>query len=553
MKEVPLNKAKTAGGADPTNFEGLEDRLFLSAPVLVDSSASLSGSRYQIAAVTVDSKAFFVGGIGGAHPILEPDDFVDVYDASLGQWSAMKMPIAGVGTAFAVQGDVLFIGAQNVGTGNPITHSTEVFHSRTGRWTVAAAPNLAGGLPTQAGRFVIYTGTDRTVQLYDTRSNRWSRARIQYSIGPFGTVVGETAYFSTGAAHDVVEAFDGRTGRWSVVHVPGAESSQLSGFGDKLVVEHIAGGPTASKGYIDTVSFYDPVSRSVLHGGVPSQPHNPTYPGATVAAVGTKAIFIGSNIASTLQANNTLDIFDGVSGKWSTTIIPPTNNPNDALITFLQVGNKLIFTPPGFGADKSGLVYDAGTDVWSMVTFAIARDSMGMTTVGTQAIFAGGRAAAPDVGSFRPVNTVDIFTDTAPSTVLSGGLTGNIGHRDQVTIINTGDADLARPYGIQLYASLDRTLNGAILVGTRGVTTPLPAGASATFGVRTILPKDTPAGTYHLLAAISDGAGHLTPIAAEDATFRVGGKQVAKPAGIRPAKSMAGAFTRAAHSARQWT
>ncbi len=85
------------------------------------------------------------------------------------------------------------------------------------------------------------------------------------------------------------------------------------------------------------------------------------------------------------------------------------------------------------------------------------------------------------------------------------------------------------------------------------MTTPLPAGASATFGVRTILPKDTPAGTYHLLAAISDGTGHLTPIAAEDETFEVGGKQVAAPANARPPQMLAGAFTRASHSARQWT
>ena len=121
-----------------------------------------------------------------------------------------------------------------------------------------------------------------------------------------------------------------------------------------------------------------------------------------------------------------------------------------------------------------------------------------------------------------------------------------------MTVINTGDADLAGPYSINLYASTDRTLTGAILVGSRVLTSPLAAGASATFSFRTIQPKDLPAGTYHLLAAVADGSGHLTPIAAEDSTFRIGPAHTANPAIVQATKRFSGAFTRATHLPGQW-
>ena len=42
-----------------------------------------------------------------------------------------------------------------------------------------------------------------------------------------------------------------------------------------------------------------------------------------------------------------------------------------------------------------------------------------------------------------PQSAVDIFTDTHPSAVLSGDVTGKIGHADHVKAFNTGDAGLS--------------------------------------------------------------------------------------------------------------
>ena len=83
-------------------------------------------------------------------------------------------------------------------------------------------------------------------------------------------------------------------------------------------------------------------------------------------------------------------------------------------------------------------------------------------------------------------------------------------------------------------------------------------GSPTTFDVyRSTSPAGTstllPAGKYHLLAAIADSAGNLTPITAEDSTFRVtGSSQVAVPAISRTPMRFNWAFTRASHVVEQW-
>ena len=42
-----------------------------------------------------------------------------------------------------------------------------------------------------------------------------------------------------------------------------------------------------------------------------------------------------------------------------------------------------------------------------------------------------------------PQSAVDIFTDTHPSAVLSGDVTGKSSHADHVKVFNTGDAGLS--------------------------------------------------------------------------------------------------------------
>ncbi len=485
--------------------ESLEQRLqFSDAPDLIHSTGSLSIPREAMGATSVGDRAFFAGGYVGFPRAGDAfTDVVDVYNAKTGIWSTAHLSQA--------------------------TAAETATHTET----IVFFP---GGFLKSVKAIDIY---DSVTSTWSIKSFRESRHWVQSA-----TVIGQAVFISSvlnasgvpiGGAVDI---FDATARRWSERNA--LTFRELVAIGTKIL---------SSPYESPTTLVFDGITHGWSTIKVPVRGLRLEHP----IAVGTKVFFrVGGTIGV---------IYDTVAGTWTQIATPRLGEQigQDAT-SAATVGTKIIFAsgpffPGGLPVYANVVnVYDSVTGQWSTAPISVPRGGISATTVGNQALFAGG--AVDIIGptqAFTPQSAVDIFTDTAPSPVLSGGLTGNIGHRNQVTIINTGDAALAGPYGIRLYASLDRTLNGAILVGTRGVTTPLPAGSSATFGVRTILPKDTPAGTYHLLAAISDGTGHLTPIAAEDATFRVGRKQVAAPANARPAKSMAGAFTRASHSARQWT
>ena len=476
-------------------IEFLEQRIQFNGPAtfFLHTSGALSYVGGNGTAVSIGRMALFVGGGVISNP--HPNRAIDIYDQDTTKWSTYGFPHASFAqmAATAIDGRVIFVGGRDL-TRHHSGYIADIYNPKTNIFTSTRSPHLR----TDSAAFSIMhravfaggglVGDAITADVYNPRTGDWKTERLPIASGtPHAAVIGNHAFITTDSSH-FLDVYNGASNRWSTLSMP-----------DQFVA------------------------------------------GQRISSVGSKLIVSGTRDGT---AANSIIIFDTITETWQS-----INFPQPSLFdNSLSLGTKVIFA--GGGGTTGTLVetYDFQTAEFAVDQLIIGRDSIAATTVGTQALFAGG---ATDLT--HAVNTVDIFTDTSPSPVLSGGLTGNIGHRDQVTIINTGDADLAGPYGIQLYASLDRTLNGAILVGTRGVTTPLPAGASATFGVRTILPKDTPAGTYHLLATISDGTGHLTPIAAEDATIRVGGKQVAKPAGIRDAKSRAGAFTRAAHSAQQWT
>jgi hypothetical protein len=129
-------------------------------------------------------------------------------------------------------------------------------------------------------------------------------------------------------------------------------------------------------------------------------------------------------------------------------------------------------------------------------------------------LFAGGRNGN---ASF---DTVDIYSDLTPTPILSGYFTGQPGGTIAVTVINSGDADFPAAAAVALYASPDRTLPGAILLGRATLPTLLAAGASVQVDVPTTIPADAPPGDYHLLAAAGP-SNNLTPIAAQSQTFTI--------------------------------
>ena len=192
-----------------------------------------------------------------------------------------------------------------------------------------------------------------------------------------------------------------------------------------------------------------------------------------------------------------------MSGVWSTETLAQGDNQLKAV----AIGGKALFAG---GQAQFVSIFDSSTGTWSSEPVSVFLDAseLGVTTLGVTGYVAGG-------------NTIDTYTDTTPSAALSGALNGHIASRDSVTIFNTGDADLAAGYTVQLYASSNRTLTGAILVGSLNVQSPLAALSTASFHLQSKMPDSAAAGNYHLLAVVKDATGKVTPIAAEVETFRI--------------------------------
>src|SRR5207245_2914860 len=112
-------------------------------------------------------------------------------------------------------------------------------------------------------------------------------------------------------------------------------------------------------------------------------------------------------------------IYDTVTGRWSSVAFSQVRK--GAKVT--TVGDQVLFAG-GYtgvlgvidpGDSDVVAVYDAATRAWSVTNPSRPRRAMGATSVGTDAIFAGG-----DVNYAGVVHTVDVYTDTAPTPVLSG-------------------------------------------------------------------------------------------------------------------------------------
>lgn len=468
-------------------MESLEVRLQLSgASDLVPSTSTLSAPAYAIAAVTVGSKALFAHDTLFAH-----DRGVDVFDSKTNQWSTTNFPQDfRCATAARAGTKAIFAGSSADASD---TNLVDVFDTVLGTWAVNKVPRTGSIIQSASiGDQAFFLGRDQFssgyVLSYNAKTSKWGELPFpKYNYLDNMVAIGTKVIFSF--MYDVPTVYDVMTRRWSLLPMNSTSPHRIGGL-----------------------------------------------------SVGTKGFYLDGH---------TLNVFDAVQGTWSVGPSIQAVNARTSVgskVIFAGIGQYKNFPEPDYPTVVS--VYDEATGSLSFNALSVARGAISATAVGNQAFFSGGIIQAllmygPAVKK-QILDTVDIFTDQNPSPVLAGGVAGNIGHRAHVTVINTGDADLAGGYTVQLYASTDRTLTDAILVGNMAVSSSLTAGASSTFNFKTKIPTNTPAGTYHLLAAIRDTAGNITPIAAEEAIFRVRrAKTVASP-GVShvPSTSTHGAWSR---------
>jgi hypothetical protein len=444
---------------------------------LMDAPANLSAPRTFMVAATVGKFSLFAGGIpefSGAYFIDHPTTTVDVYNSATGAWSVSHTPDPiGGGAATTLGNKAIF-------TTGVLSKKVEIFNAANGKWSTATLP-VAAIWKTAAtvGSQVILSGKEDTshyyLAIFNARTGKWRAVTPPAPMQPSYTsarAAGKVLFDDTGHAN-LFDIYDPQSGLWSTTQQP-----RVAGLEYGLAVSSMI-----------------------------------------ATTIGSKAIFGMDGGAA---------VYDGISGIWSSIqYADPSVIPFEG--TMLALGSKLLFANAFLRANLG--VVDLATGLVSRAQMTNPSNWSAGTVVGTHALFAGGNGGYITAGRpFPSVDFVDNYTDLSPSPVLSGEMTGAANSRNIVTVLNTGDAALPAGYTIQLYATTDRTLGGAILLGSRTVSSSLAAGASSPFNIRTVIPKDMPAGSYHLLAAVQDSSGNITPIAAEEGVFSVRGSRITRAA-----------------------
>jgi hypothetical protein len=472
----------------PFEVEALEQRLTMSAGAFTALSArrpavaglapaafrhsvsALSRAADTLAATAVAGKAIFAGGEAGPYLGGTPvgSNVIDIYDPATGVWSTAAMSTSRVGgAAVSVDNESVFAGGD---FGAAFTGLADVYNASTGQSHISRPPysTLDPASAAAAGKAVFVGGAaapDGAARVFDAGTGAWSTSVLPIPITRSfsGLVVGAGAFFPNFPS--ALEVYDAVAGQWSLTTVP----ADLGGSGSLNI--------------------------------------------ATAASIGTRLVFSTTDGARIVT-------FDSITGTWATSGVP------DRLVRCLRddafppavsvVGTKVLYASQN-GGNASVAVYNTATGRWSATRLSQSRQFLAPTSVGRQALFAGGDASASDNSD---VATVDIFTDLAPTPVVTGYLTGRAGGTVSVTLYNTGDATLPAGGTLGVYASAGRTLRHAIPLGRFNLSDPLGAGASVQISVPTNVPTNLPKGDYHLLAALQEGH-KLTPIAATAETFSV--------------------------------
>jgi kelch-like protein 20 len=438
-----------------------------------------------------------------------------------------------------VSDDALFTGIQ---TGD----SVDIFNTSNGNWTrsslsqarqITAAVSV-GSKAIFAGGFTgASTGKlnqeSAQVDIFDSSSDSWSTRQLSQARSEITALSAESkAVFAGGLVtndpnsryteSNAVDIYDDATGRWSSAQLSQARASMAGAATTNLMF--FAGGETFDRhqGLHDSalVDIYNSAENTWNTARLSVARH-----GIATAVVGSKVLFAGGE---TVAGGSTaaVDIYDTVTGRWSTAEL---SEPGAELSAFV-LGNKAFFA-----GELSGIVdvYDAMTGIWSTISESQARNNLAVGSVGTMGFLAGGDDASGETSSL-----VDVFDDETPTVVPDGTVNGRASERASIVLQNSGDANFAGPYTVQVYAIPPGQYHGAVLVGSQVVNGALAAGDSLRFSIPIGNLANAPAGTYHLVAMVKAADGTLTPFAGATQDFTIKSSANAKPAAAKSAPAI---------------
>jgi hypothetical protein len=490
------------------------------------------------------------------------DNIVDVYDASSGTWRKTSAPdsVKLTGGPY-IAPDPMVLGGDAVYVATPTDGSDhlrlEIYDPTANQWSSLAAPEeVEYGQRTVVGSKVIFAGGVKyieatqsevnldSVAIFDTATGQWSTSRLSVGRLPDMAVVGHRVIFAGGIIEKqvtstfssaAVDIYDADTGQWSTaalssprhaMHVAVVDGKAVfaggyQNFGGDSSLTHDADVYDSATGQWSTTVLRDTGysvgvatigAQAIFMSGRSVDIYDATTGQWTyanlgqggsdsgIAILGTKAIFAGgANGGDPVAGFNTaVDIYDSVSGQWSKASLWLPRQPGAAVL-----GNFAFFIASLLPGPQNVEVYNGATNQWFAPT---PFDNWGSpAAVGTQLVFASDA-------------TGHVYTDLAPTPVLCGYLTGQPGGVVSVTLQDSGDAALAPGATVAVYASKDRTLARALLLGSTTLPTSLPAGESVQVNVATTIPAGADLSNFHLLAAAGPSQ-HLTPIAAHATTI----------------------------------
>ena len=286
---------------------------------------------------------------------------------------------------------------------------------------------MAGGL---AGN--IYSAV---VDVFDADTGSWSTGQplSQARTALAATTVGTKALFAGGVGNSghstIVDIYDASlgppadAGTWSTATLSqGRYFLAATTVGTKAI---LAGG-YASTGVSAAVDIYDASLGPPTDAG--------TWSTATLSqaryflaatTVGTKAIFAGGCVAGACSGPSAVvDIYDAALGPpadpatWSTATLSQARSP----LAATTLGTEALFAGGVSNSGHSAIVdiYDASTGIWSTATLSQARAYLAAISVGETALFAGGLNAS---GLVSAVVDIAALPNPAAATATAGGAT----------------------------------------------------------------------------------------------------------------------------------
>ncbi len=243
-------------------------------------------------------------------------------------------------------------------------------------------------------------------QVQQRAAKGWSVANLSQSRSDItATVVGDLAIFAGGNSSkgysNVVDMYNAEAGQWSTAALSQARNSLVATAVNGSAI--FAGG--FNSWFSNVVDIYN-VSKGQWSTGALSQGREDLV----ATTVGNLAIFAGGTGPAWASNSNIVDIYNSGTGQWSAAALSQgrfglaaTTVGNDAIFAGGEVNN------PSGGYTYSAVVdiYNSSTGQWSTSKLSQARGGLAATTVGDEAIFAGGGS-----GTGSPSDVVDIYNSS---------------------------------------------------------------------------------------------------------------------------------------------